>query len=211
MNIWRSLLLAALLLAPLAADAQQPWVEGIHYERISGSHAPREDGKIEVVEAFWYGCPSCYNFEPHLVRWLQSKPDDVEFVRLPALLDPSWAVYARAYHTAEVLGVVDTIHPLIFRSIHIERTPLNSPGAYARLFAAHAGVDEAQFLETFNGFTVETRLRRSDALVREFQVRAVPSIIVNRRWRSNPAMTRSYGQLVNLMNHLIELERNRAE
>lgn len=210
MNPLRSLFAASLLLVPLAADAQ-PWVEGIHYEPVPGTHAPREDGRIEVVEAFWYACPSCYNFEPHLVRWLQTKPEDVEFVRVPASLAPNWRVYARAFHTAEALGVLETMHPIIFRSIHIERAPLNSVDAYVALFTAHTDLDEARVRETFTGFEVETRMRRGDALVRDYRVSAVPTIIVNRRWRTNPAMTRGYPQMVQLIDHLIELERNRAE
>lgn len=206
----RSLFAAALLIAPLAANAQ-PWVEGIHYEAVPGTHAPREDGRIEVVEAFWYACPSCYNFEPHLVRWLESKPEDVAFVRIPANLNPSWRVYARAFHAAEALGVLETMHPIIFRAIHIERNALSSVDAYAALFTAHTDIDETTFRETFNGFDVETRMRRGDALIRDFRVSAVPTIIINRRWRTNPAMTRGYPQMVQLINHLIELERNRAE
>ena len=26
----------------------------------------KKDGKVEVVEAFWYGCGHCYSFEPEL-------------------------------------------------------------------------------------------------------------------------------------------------
>lgn len=210
MNSLRSLFAAALLLAPLAADAQ-PWVEGIHYEAVPGTHAPREDGRIEVVEAFWYACPSCYNFEPHLVRWLETKPDDVEFVRVPASLAPNWRVYARAFHTAVALDVLETMHPIIFRAIHIERMRLDSVDAYVALFAANTGLEEATVRETFNSFGVETSMRRGDAQVRDYRVSAVPTVIVNRRWRTTPAMTRGYPQMVQLMNHLIELERNRVE
>ena len=116
----RQLVLAALLVTPLAAGAQT-WVEGRHYVESPNPEAPREDGKISVDEFFWYGCPSCYAFEPHLERWLASKPDDVEFVRIHASLSPSWRIPARAFYAAEALGVVDQVHRPLFDAIHIGR------------------------------------------------------------------------------------------
>ncbi|MEW8494093.1 MAG: thiol:disulfide interchange protein DsbA/DsbL, partial [Candidatus Thiodiazotropha taylori] len=30
------------------------------------------DGKVEVLEFFWYGCPHCYHMEPDLESWLEA-------------------------------------------------------------------------------------------------------------------------------------------
>jgi protein dithiol oxidoreductase (disulfide-forming) len=206
----RGLLLLLVLSWPLVALAQ-PWVEGTHYERVPGTHEPREDGRIEVAEAFWYACPSCYNFEPHLLRWLETKPDDVAFVRIPASLNPAWRVHSRAFHTAEALGVLDTMHGRIFRTIHMERNALSSVEALSELFTAHTDVDAEAFRTTYQSFAVETRMRQGDALIRGYRVSAVPTVIVNRRYRSNPGMTRGYAQLIQLIDHLVELERQAAE
>jgi len=201
--------LALLLLSlPLAADAQ--WVEGTHYELLTVTPELREDGRIEVIEAFWYGCPSCFNFEPHLVRWLQRKPEDVAFVRVAASMAPAWRVHSRAFHTAEALGVLDQMHPRIFHAIHIDRTQLNTVEAFAELFQRHANIDPETFRTTFQGFPVETRMRRGDNIVRRYRVSAVPTIIINGRYSTNPGLTRGFPQLIELMDHLIELERQRA-
>ena len=37
------------------------------------------DGKIDVLEFFWYACPHCYAFEPSLERWRSGLPADVVF------------------------------------------------------------------------------------------------------------------------------------
>ncbi len=60
------------------------------YKIIRPAQPTQTEDKIEVVEVFWYGCPHCYDFEPYIDQWLASKPDDVEFLRMPAIFNESW-------------------------------------------------------------------------------------------------------------------------
>jgi len=101
--------------------------------------------KIEVLELFWYGCPHCYSLEPYLVKWLKNKPDFVEFVRLPAVLNRSWAFDARVYYTFIALGLVDKLHEPYFDSIHKERKRMKSVEEVAA-WAAEQGVDPKAIL-----------------------------------------------------------------
>ena len=64
------------------------------------------DSKLQVLEFFWYGCPHCNAFHPHIEAWERRKPDHVEFKLVAAPLNPSWTVHSRAYYAAEVLGKV---------------------------------------------------------------------------------------------------------
>ncbi|MEQ8937074.1 MAG: thiol:disulfide interchange protein DsbA/DsbL, partial [Gammaproteobacteria bacterium] len=43
------------------------------YVAISPAQPTQTGDKIEVVEVFWYGCPHCYDFEPYIERWLETK------------------------------------------------------------------------------------------------------------------------------------------
>ena len=83
---------------------------GKHYEEIVPAQPVATDGKIEVIEVFWYGCSHCYDFEPYINAWAASKAPDVEFRRIPAAFNKTWRVHAKAYYAAEALGVVDKIH-----------------------------------------------------------------------------------------------------
>ena len=145
----RQLVLAALLVTPLAAGAQT-WVEGRHYVESPNPEAPREDGKISVDEFFWYGCPSCYAFEPHLLKWLETKPADVEFTRYGASLSQSWRLHARAFYTADSLDVIDPVHAALFHALHEERNPLDTPEAIGEVFAEAADVDAETFQRAFS-------------------------------------------------------------
>ena len=100
---WLLVLVLPCLVATVALA--EDYQEGKEYLVLSNPQPTSSADKIEVVELFWYGCPHCYRLEPLLQEWLDSKPDDVEFVRMPAVLGPSWELYGKAYYTAELLGV----------------------------------------------------------------------------------------------------------
>lgn len=201
----RSLVITVALIAmPFAANAQ--WVEGRHYVVIEGGQ-PSPDGKIEVIEAFWYGCPSCFSFEPHLNRWLETKGDDVEFKRIAATMSPSWRIHARAYYVAEVLGVVDEVHDKMFRAIHLERKRMNDVESIAALFEEHAGVSTEDFGDTYRGFGVERRMRAGDAQTRRYRMGGVPTVVVNGRYRTDATSAGGYDKLAELIAFLVEKER----
>jgi len=118
--------LMCLLVIPMVACAQSDalYKEGEHYAALSKPVATSDATKIEVVELFWYGCPHCYSLEPLVDRWKAQRPADVKFVRMPAVLNKSWEVHARAYFAAEALGVLDKTHQALFEELHVKRNPI---------------------------------------------------------------------------------------
>ena len=102
----------------VATACAEPYKEGEQYKALAQPQATASADKIEVVELFWYGCPHCYRLEPVIGNWLKNKPDDVEFVRMPAIVGPPWELLAKAYYTAVFLGVMDTMHYALFDAIH---------------------------------------------------------------------------------------------
>ena len=114
MKQWFTLLFLVLMMPLVHAGFE----EGVKYKRIANPQPPSATDKIEVLELFWYGCPHCYQIEPEVEVWLKSKPDDVGFVRMPAVLGPSWELLARAYYTADLLGATDKIHKPLFERLH---------------------------------------------------------------------------------------------
>ena len=99
------------------------------YNVISPPQPTHTGKKIEVLEVFWYACPHCYDFEPYVKEWLQNKPDDVEFRRMPGIFRKNWIPHAKAYFTAEKLGVLDTIHTPLFDAIHKQRKKIHDDDA----------------------------------------------------------------------------------
>ncbi len=113
----------------------EPFENGQHYETLSNPLRTDTPGKIEVVEAFWYGCPHCYTFKPIVESWEQALADDVAFSMLPAALGRSWEPHARAYLALEAMGQLDKVHDALFKALAGEHRPLNTPEALADFVA----------------------------------------------------------------------------
>ena len=114
-KITGSLLSILLLCFSITVQAEDP------YKLIIPVQPTQTDNKIEVLEVFWYGCPHCYDFEPHIENWLKDLPEDVEFRRMPGIFNKSWIAHAKAYFTAEKMGILDKIHSPLFTALHRER------------------------------------------------------------------------------------------
>lgn len=199
--------LAFLVTGPAVAVEYE---EGAAYQRIIPPQPTADDDVVEVVEVFWYGCPHCHRFQPHVERWLEDRPEGVRFIRLPAILNESWAIHARAYYTAEALGVTDRIHADLFDAIHNKKRRIDTEDALTEFFVAH-GVDAEEFRKTFNSFAVDSKVRRARLLTRRYGIRGTPAVVVNGKYRTGPGMAGSFDTLVSIMDHLVMKERGTSE
>lgn len=200
--------LLVLLWLPLSLLAAQnaEFQEGTHYRRLDTPVSTSTVDKIEVVELFWYGCPHCYSLESVIDRWLEEdKPENAEFVRIPAVLNRNWELGARAFYTAKELGVLDKIHSPLMNAIHAEGRPMRNEADLAEFFTEQ-GVDKEAFHKAYNSFAVETKLRRAQQLVRSYGVHSVPSFVINGQYVVNTSMAGSQERLFEIINYLIQRE-----
>lgn len=165
-------------------------------------------GKIEVTEAFWYGCPHCYQFDPILQDWTRKLPADVSFVRLPVTWNPTHQIHARLFYTAQALGKIDEMHTAIFREIHIENRMLTTESEIQAFFARF-GVSADEFQKTFRSFAVESQLKRAKELTERYQIRSVPLMIVNGKYSTDAPGIKSLNDMVAVTGELVERERQR--
>ena len=198
--------LAQLASIAAAQGAADEFVLGKHYQAVTPAQPVQAGDKIEVLEVFWYGCPHCYDFEPYIDRWLSTKAADVEFRRMPAVFRQSWAAHAKAYYTAEALGVVDKIHAPLFKAIHEEKRTLDNESSLADFFAKY-GVNKEEFSKTFNSFTVESKVRQAMHMVRQYGVNGVPAVIVSGKYQTSGSLAGSYEQLLKVIDYLVDKER----
>jgi protein dithiol oxidoreductase (disulfide-forming) len=174
------------------------------YEDVTPAQPTANPAKIEVIEFFWYGCPHCYSFEPSLTKWLKALPANVEFIRIPAVFNEQWGKHAKAYFTAEALGVVDKVHADLFDAVQ-EKKELESEDQLAKFFVAH-GVKESDFRDTYNSFMVDSKMRQAPALAAKYGITGVPAIIVNGKYKTNGTLAGSQEKMIDVMNALIKKE-----
>jgi thiol:disulfide interchange protein DsbA len=165
-------------------------------------------GEVEVVEVFWYGCGHCFALDPAVESWKEkSKPDYIEFRRLPAMWNDTLRLHARMFFAAEALGKLDELHPVIFRAMHVDRNMLNTPDKIRDLFTEH-GVSGADFDKTFTSFAVETKLQRADVLNRRYRVTSVPMVVVNGKYTTDVGSAGGTDQLFELIGELAAHEKS---
>lgn len=175
------------------------------YETLSPAQPTQHADKVEVIEFFWYGCPHCYNLEPLLEKWLKNLPKNVEFIRQPAIFDELWGKHAKAYFTAEALGVVDKIHADFFDLVQNKKNKLESEEELAKFFVAH-GVDEKQFHEAYNSFLVDTKMRQAPVMQQRYGITGVPVLIVNGKYKTDARTAGSHEKMLEVVNSLIKQE-----
>ena len=196
-------LLSIISVTGLVSAQEGGYLEGSHYVRLDPVVPPVTDDKArhEVVELFWYGCSHCFDFEPYVGKWKESKAEDVTFVRVPAIFNARWEQHARAYYSLELMGELERGHELLFSGIHEQGRGLNNVDAMARYFAAN-GIDESKFREGFNSFAVEAKINRAKELIRQYQVTGVPSIIIDGTYKTSASSAGGYAQLVEIIEGL---------
>lgn len=177
-----------------------------NYKRLSKPQPTAVSNKVEVVEIFWYGCPHCKDFEPYLNQWLENKPDDVDFKRMPAVFRQDWLAHAKAYYTADELGVIDKVHSPLFNAIHERGKRLDSEGSLKQFFMQQ-GVDGDAFTKAYNSGTVESQIKKSLAMLRRYEVTGVPAVIINGKYQTSGPIAGSYEGMIEAMDELIERER----
>lgn len=175
------------------------------YEIISPAQPTQNPDKIEVIEFFWYGCPHCYSFEPLLDNWSKNLPKNVEFIRQPAAFNELWSKHAKAYYTAEALGIVDKVHADLFDAIQNKKESLDTEEALSKFFIAH-GVNETQFKEAYNSFVVDSKMRQAPLMAARYGITGVPAIIINGKYKTNGTLAGSHEKMIEVMNQLIKQE-----
>lgn len=177
------------------------FVEGRDYVRIDS--AGMLASADQVVEVFMYGCPPCFQFEPHVGEWAAARSGAIEFARVPVQWNEYTRLHARAYFTAELLGVLDAVHSDFFAEIHEKANPLSTEEQIAALFEKH-GVPERDFADAFHSAEVDERLQRAAILAQAYGIDSTPTVIVNGTWLTTGAMARSYENWFAIIDYLVE-------
>lgn len=208
MQVWSRALVASLALLSFACSAQNSNAEfkqGENYQPVREAQKPVDPKRITVEEFFWYGCQHCYALDPLIYAWAAKKPADVDFLQVPASLGrPQGVVHQKTFYTAEALGVRDKIHKPLFDGIHQRQLPLNNPEALRGFFNSQTGVLPDLFDSTYSGFAVDSRVRRAEALARNYGVVSVPTVVVGGKYLTNATMNRDYPRMLECVDFLIK-------
>lgn len=195
---------------PLAPSGPAP-VAGTDYVEIPGGQ-PYEPtrGQVEVVEVFGYTCPHCATFEPLVDAWKTKLPADVKFTPVAAPFGGYWVPYAKAFYTAQTMGLLDRTHDAMFRAVHVERSlPIQPPPSNEQLaqWYAQYGANPQQFASTMASFATDAKLKRAQQWLQRSGVDSTPVLVVNGKYR---VTGQSHEENLRIAEHLIARERGGA-
>ncbi|MDH4020744.1 MAG: thiol:disulfide interchange protein DsbA/DsbL [Xanthomonadales bacterium] len=175
--------LSLLFGSQLAMAQLEPYQEGVHYFKIGQIPADTGSETVEVTELFSYGCSHCNTFEPYLESWNESKPENVNFNRIAVAFGrKAWEMMARAYITAEMLGIEDESHIAMMDAIWKDRKQFRTVDELAD-FYTQFGIEKSAFLANYQSFAADSQLRKSQRDVQLFGITGTPSVVVNRKYR----------------------------
>lgn len=192
------------------APAPMPkFIEGTHYFEIFpqlNTDAPA--GKVEVVELLWLGCPHCYHLDADVKKYIQNKPDYVEFKQVPAMLNPVWAKDAETFYMAQLLDPKGKKQLLnkVFHAIHEQGRRLKNEDSVKRYFS-QLGITESQYNNTKQSIAYKAKLNRARQIGAGSQISSVPSFIINGKYRTSPYTAGSEERLFQLINMLTKKEK----
>ncbi len=139
------------------------------------------DGTIEVMEFFDYGCIHCANLEPALEAWVAKLPPDVKFKRAPAGFNSGGIDSIPIFYTLEAMGKLDSLHKKLFAAVFNERVMLGNKATLLK-WLEKQGVDPKQYESVEKSFSVDSKIKRGRQLPGLYKASSTPVIAVNGRF-----------------------------
>ena len=184
-------MLAAMSLVAVAATVHaspQAPANGTDYKTLDKAQTTdAPTGKVEVTEFFWYSCPHCFALDPSLIEWVKKQGNAISFKRVPVAFRPSFVPQQKLYYTLEAMGRLGDLHPKVFHAIHVERKPLDTDAAITDYMVSQ-GMDKAKFLEVYNSFGVQTKVKRASQLQEAYKIDGVPTLAIDGRYLTSPSI-----------------------
>ena len=187
-----------------AAAATEP-MEDVDYVLIAPQPGA-DGGRIEVIEFFYYGCDSCYRFEPMLAGWLKNLAPDVIFRRVPALRRMDWVPLTRPYFALEEAGALDRLHGEVYKAIHRKGINLGDSSELLK-WAEMNGLERAGFGKILNSESVSAKVQKARDTTVTYGIRATPSMVVDGKYLTSGGMLGSLDALLPVVDGLIDKAR----
>ena len=199
-----NIILSSFLLLIISVSVASEYKLGRDYGSLSRPLPVKEDGVVDVVEVFWYGCGHCFNLAPITAKWSKQQDSSVNYQKMPVTWGPIHQLHAKLFYTIEALGIGDTAHSAVFTEMHKEGNFLGSDRAILE-FLEKLGVDQSETIKYMNSFAVRQRVKRAIELSKQFKVTATPMIFVDGQYRIEAKG--GHTKMLKVVDHVIEIQK----
>ncbi|MEZ9128684.1 thiol:disulfide interchange protein [Vibrio splendidus] len=190
----------SLIMLSLSAHAAK-FNEGEHY-KVLDLEASK---KPMVTEFFSFYCPHCNSFEPIIQQLKQQLPKDAKLQKnhVSFMGGNMGLPMSKAYATMIALKVEDKMVPVMFNRIHTMNKPPRDEAELRQIFLDE-GVDAKKFDAAYNGFSVDSMVRRFDKAFKDSGLSGVPAVVVNNRYLIDAQGINSLDEYFELVNFLLK-------
>ena len=190
----------SLIMLSLSAHAAK-FNEGEHY-KVLDLEALK---KPMVTEFFSFYCPHCNSFEPIIQQLKQQLPKDAKLQKnhVSFMGGNMGLPMSKAYATMIALKVEDKMVPVMFNRIHTMNKPPRDEAELRQIFLDE-GVDAKKFDAAYNGFAVDSMVRRFDKAFKDSGLSGVPAVVVNNRYLIDAQGINSLDEYFELVNFLLK-------
>ncbi|MCG9695084.1 MULTISPECIES: thiol:disulfide interchange protein DsbA/DsbL [Vibrio] len=190
----------SLIMLSLSAHAAK-FNEGEHY-KVLDLEASK---KPVVTEFFSFYCPHCNSFEPIIQQLKQQLPKDAKLQKnhVSFMGGNMGLPMSKAYATMIALKVEDKMVPVMFNRIHNMNKPPRDEAELRQIFLDE-GVDAKKFDAAYNGFAVDSMVRRFDKAFKDSGLSGVPAVVVNNRYLVEAQGISSLDEYFELVNFLLK-------
>jgi len=200
----KNIIYLSLFLLITSVSAAPEYRLGRDYGSLSNPLPVKEDGVVDVVEVFWYGCGHCFNLAPITAKWANQQDSSVNSKKMPVTWSSRHQLHAKLFYTIEALGIGDTAHTAVFTAMHKEGNFLASEGAILE-FLEKLGMDKSEIIKYMNSFSVRQKVKRAIEVSKRFKVTATPMIFVDGRYRIEAKG--GHSKMLKVVDHVIELQK----
>jgi thiol:disulfide interchange protein DsbA len=198
----RQLLLGlALSAACLAAGAQA--VSPKDFQTLDPPQPVSTGERIEVLEFFYYGCPVCYEAQPHISRWLLKAGPQVAILRVPAAFSESSASFARTFYTLGAMGQIARLHWPLYDNHHFDGRELDQEKNVAAWVAGN-GVERERFAELWHSGEVTAQVEAAKKALETYGVKGVPTFIIDGKYMTSARLSGSVPRMMQTVEYLVE-------
>ena len=190
----------SLIMLSLSAHAAE-FNEGEHY-KVLDLEASK---KPMVTEFFSFYCPHCNSFEPIIQQLKQQLPANAKLQKnhVSFMGGNMGMPMSKAYATMIALKVEDKMVPVMFNRIHNMNKPPRDEAELRQIFLDE-GINAKKFDAAYNGFAVDSMVRRFDKAFKDSGLSGVPAVVVNNRYLIDAQGISSLDEYFELVNFLLK-------
>lgn len=182
---------------------EQQYISGTHYIELSNPVDLSDSTTTEVVAFFWYPCWPCSEFEEHLSYWESELSEDITLTRIPAIWSATMRFHARAYYTAQTLGVLDRTHRQFYIQFEKDNPTISNEEELQQFFSS-IGISTAEFISAYGSDTTMQLLQNAEEENRAYQIQSTPSMFVAGKFGISPQGAGGFQEMLDVTDFLVD-------